>query len=149
MDRRRRKVIVVGTAAVLVVVALVTVVSVGCGSDAAASGGPLNLTEADNGKAYTVAVGDTVTVAIVGNPTTGYAWTADLSDEDAALLQATGEPVYDPDVVAEGIVGSGGTYTFTFNAVAKGEVELKLIYWRSFEPDVAPMQTFTATVTIE
>jgi len=121
----------------------------GCGSDAQASQGPLDLTQTDNGKTFTVKVGDTITVTIPGNVTTGYQWTAALSDKDAALLKAVGEPAYVEESADEQLVGAGGTYTFTFTAAAEGKAELKLIYWRSFEPDVDPIDTFVATVTIE
>jgi inhibitor of cysteine peptidase len=138
-----------GMAIFLLMAALLAVGAAGCGSGANAAEGPLALTEADNGKAFTVKVGDTVTVEVIGNPTTGYQWSADLTAEDAALLKAAGEPEYVADKVAEGMVGSGGTYRFTFTAVAKGEAQISLIYWRSFEPDVEPIATFTAAVTIE
>lgn len=131
------------------VVALVAIVIAGCGSDADTAGGPLQLGESDNGKAFTVGVGETITVVLAGNPTTGYAWNADLSEEAAALLESAGEPEYVADAVDENIVGSGGTYTFTFTAKAKGEADLDLIYWRSFEPDVEPVDTFTAKIAIE
>jgi inhibitor of cysteine peptidase len=110
----------------------------------------LSLAEADNGKAFTLNVGDTMTVTLAGNPTTGYEWTADLTDEAAALLVAAeDDPAYLADTVDPNVVGSGGMYTFTFTAAAAGQVELKLKYWRSFEPDTAPVQTFTATITIQ
>jgi predicted secreted protein len=149
VKRGKWKAAPVWTTVLVLVAALVTIVVAGCGSDADTSGGPLALTEEDSGKTFTANVGDTITVALAGNPTTGYAWSADLSEEAAALLESAGEPEYVADAVDENIVGSGGTFTFTFTAAAKGEAEIKLIYWRSFEPTVEPVQTFTATITIE
>jgi inhibitor of cysteine peptidase len=145
----KRKTGLIWTAVLGLVVALVAIVIVGCGSDADTSGGPLQLGEPDNGKAFTVSIGDTITVVLVGNPTTGYAWSADLSQEAAALLESAGEPEYAADPTEGDIVGAGGAYTFTFTAKAKGEADLDLIYWRSFEADVEPIDTFTAKITIE
>jgi predicted secreted protein len=129
------------------IVALAAMASAGCGSSASASGGPLKLGEADNGKTYTVKAGDTIEVVIPGNPTTGYAWTSALGEKDAALIQPVGEPAYASEA-KDGVVGGGGFYTFTFKATAAGEALLKLVYSRSWE-SVEPLQTFAVTLTIE
>ena len=134
----------------VLVLALVGAVAAACNSDnGTASDERLALTEADNGQSFTVKVGSTVTVIIPGNPTTGYQWAADLSEQSAALLTLDGEPVYEPEDTGETLVGSGGRYIFTFTAAAAGQAELELKYWRTFEPDVAPIDTFAASITIE
>ena len=133
-------------ALVLVVAALA---AVGCGSGDADKPAGLALTDVDNGKSFTVKVGDTITVVIPGNPTTGYEWATDLSEDSAALLALTGDPVYQQDPGSEDLVGAGGEYTFTFTAKAAGQAELGLKYWRSFEAEVDPIDTFAVNVTIE
>jgi inhibitor of cysteine peptidase len=148
MDTRKWYRAGIGAALLLLTVALVAVATAGCDSDANASGGPLKLGDADNGKSYTVKVGDTIEVAIAGNMTTGYSWTAALGDKDAALLQQVGEPVYVEDSTGESLVGAGGTFTFTFKALAKGEATLTLAYSRPWE-STPPIQTFAVTVTIK
>ncbi len=149
MDRRKRDLAGIGTVVMLaLVVALVAAAAAGCGASANGAAGPLKLGEADNGQSYTVKVGDTIEVAIPGNPTTGYGWTAALSDEDAALLEQVGEPAYVSDPTEGKIVGVGGIYTFTFKAAVAGEATLKLVYARSWE-SVEPLQTYEVTVTIE
>jgi predicted secreted protein len=149
MEAGKWKAIAIWATVLMLGTVLVAVIAAGCGSDADTSAGPLALTEEDNGKAFTVSVGDTVTVVLAGNPTTGYEWATDMSEADTALLEPAGDPVYVADTVDTNIVGSGGKYTFTFTAAAKGEAELSLKYWRSFEEDVEPIQSFTATITIE
>lgn len=136
-----------GATAFVLVVALVAAVAAGC-SSASAAGGPLKLTQADNGKAYTVKAGDTIQVVIAGNPTTGFSWAADLSEESAALLEQAGEPAYVQDTTDQAVVGAGGTYTFTFKAAAAGQATLRLVYARSWE-NVDPAQTFEVQLTIE
>ncbi|MCL5736605.1 MAG: protease inhibitor I42 family protein [Actinobacteria bacterium] len=135
----------IAAAVLLMILALVAITSAGCGSAADAASGPLKLGEADNGKAYTVKVGDTIEVIILGNVTTGFGWAAALAAKDAALIEQVGEPAYAPDST---LIGSGGTFTLTFKAVAKGEALLKLVYVRPWE-SVAPEKTFSATVTVE
>ena len=132
----------------LVMVVAVAMMSVGCGSSAGAATSTLKLGQTDDGKTFSVKVGDTIQVVIPGNPTTGYEWTAALSDKDAALLQPVGEPQYAANNTDENRVGSGGVLTLTFKATAKGQAVLKLAYARSFE-SVQPIQTFTATLNIE
>jgi predicted secreted protein len=135
----------IAAAVLLMIVALVAITSAGCGSAAAAASGSLKLGEANNGKAYTVKVGDTIEVIIPGNMTTGFSWAAALAEKDAALIQQVGEPAYATDST---LVGGGGTFTLTFKAMAKGEALLKLVYARPWE-SVAPEKTFSATVTVE
>jgi len=98
----------------------------------------------DDGAAVAVRTGDVITVVVKGNPTTGYAWTAALGEADAAILEQMGEPAYVPD---SDLIGSGGTYTFRFRAVAAGEAVLKLAYARPWE-SVPPLETFSVDVSV-
>ena len=148
MDRRTWYPLGIGAVLLVLIVALVGVTAVGCGSSASAGGGPLKIGEADNGKAFTVKVDDTIEVSIVGNPTTGYAWSAALSDKDAAILEQVGEPAYEQDQTQGQIVGAGGTYTFTFKAAAKGAATLTLVYARAWE-SMEPLHTYAVAVTVE
>jgi inhibitor of cysteine peptidase len=145
MNTRASKSFAIWASVLAVIVALVALTVAGCGS----SKGTLALTEADNGRSFTAKVGDTISVVLAGNPTTGYLWEAALADDATTLLTLVGEPAYAPDKVATGVVGSGGMYTFTFSAAAAGQVELKLKYWRPFEAEANPLQTFSANITIE
>jgi predicted secreted protein len=103
------------------------------------------LDESDNGTTVSVKVGSTIKVVLKGNPTTGYGWTPDLSEADAAILQEQGGPEYVPD---SNLIGAGGTYTFTFLAVATGNAQLKLVYLRPWE-SVPPLKTFSVNVKVE
>lgn len=132
----------------LIILAFAAVSAAGCGDEADAATGPLELTKADDGKTFAVKVGDAVTVKLAGNPTTGFAWAAALDDASAALLKEQGEPDYTQDATDEEVVGAGGTYTFTFTAAAAGEATIELAYARPWE-SVQPEETFTAVITIE
>ncbi|NLO27825.1 MAG: META domain-containing protein [Actinobacteria bacterium] len=106
------------------------------------------LDETDDGATVKVKVDDRFKVSLRGNPTTGFTWTAVMSEEAAAIFRQVGEPVYVPDPAEEPTVGVGGVYTFTFEALAAGEAVLKLEYARPWETE-PPLQTFTATVQVE
>jgi predicted secreted protein len=148
MGRRTKHTTAVGATVLLIIVVAATVIAAGCGSSADAAKGTLKLEQADDGKTYAVKTGDAIQVVIPGNPTTGYSWTAALADKDAALLQQVGDPQYAADSTESSLVGSGGVYTLTFKAVAKGQALLKLVYARPWE-SAQPIQTFTAILTIE
>ncbi len=139
-------------------VGLLSAVLAGCGGGGTAGGGTggvargdIALTAADNGTVVSMSTGNTLTVTLAGNPTTGYAW--EIAAVDAAVLAPAGEPQYvsdDPPAGAgEDIVGGGGTYTFTFTAVAPGDTTLSLVYRRPFEPDdTPPIETFAVNATV-
>jgi inhibitor of cysteine peptidase len=135
--------------AILVLIMLGTALAAaGCGSKADAATGPMKLTEADNGRTITIKVGDDFQVILGGNPTTGYTWSTSLTDADKAILQQQGDPVFAQQTADSSIVGSGGTFIFTFKAAAAGQVTLKCGYARPWE-SVPPLQTFSVTVIVK
>ena len=147
MGRKTRHAMIAAATVLSVIFVATAVLAAGCGSSPEAEE-TLTLRPSDDGKTFTVNVGDTIQVVIPGNPTTGYTWTAALDSKDAALIQQVGEPQYEPDATGSNLVGSGGTFTVTFEAVAKGQALLKLVYSRSWE-SVEPAQIYTATLAIE
>jgi inhibitor of cysteine peptidase len=149
MDRCRVRKFGMGTAILVLVAALIGVAAAGCGDGAGAAGGSLNLAAGDNGKTLTIKVGDTVKVVLTANATTGYSWAAALSEKDDALLEQLGEADYTPDSTDQAIVGSGGTATLSFKALAKGTAELVLTYAQQFDTAATPAETFKVTLTIE
>jgi inhibitor of cysteine peptidase len=146
---RSRKHQTIAAAVLILIIVGTAVASAGCGGQASAAGGPVKLTEADNGKAVNVKVGDTIEVALAGNPTTGYSWSTALTAKDAAVLQQQGDPVYVQESTDSSLVGGGGTFTYTFKAAAPGQVVLKFDYSRPFEKGVAPVQTYSVTVNVK
>ncbi|MGA7669215.1 MAG: protease inhibitor I42 family protein [Nitrolancea sp.] len=98
----------------------------------------------DAGKTISLSVGDTIEVALEGNPTTGYNWEA--ANLDTSILKQVGDVAYTPESSA---VGAPGQVVLRFEAVGSGETALQLIYHRSFETGVAPLQTFEVTVQVD
>ena len=88
--------------------------------------------------------GESFSVVLDANPTTGYQWNVDF---DSEYLQLT-----DRDFVtqSEGLmVGAGGQETFNFIALESGETEINFSYLRSWEQGVEPIQKKTYNVIIE
>lgn len=106
-----------------------------------ADGKTIALSSVDNGKTIDVVVGEKITVTIGGNPTTGFTW--ETEQLNIAQLQQLGEPEYTAD---SSLLGSAGTYVFTFKVVGTGETSLKIIYHRTWEESVPPEQTFEVIV---
>ncbi len=125
-----------------VIVSLSVVYS--CAGPSTPAAATRRLTESDAGGSIALRVGDKLEVVLSGNPTTGYQW--EIGAGDAAILRPSGEPLFVADSSA---VGSGGKFTFSFEAVGAGQTGLKLIYHRPFEKGVPPLQTFQVTVTVK
>jgi len=115
---------------------------------APAAGKTVVLESKDNGASVTVKAGDIVQVKLRSNRTTGYSW-AEIKDKtDAKILKSYGGN-YEVNAHPEGMVGVGGTETFTFTAVAPGRTGIALGYARPWEKDKEPAQSFKATVVVE
>lgn len=112
-------------------------------TDVPASSNAIQVTEADQGKEYTLNLGDSLIVVLESNPSTGFNW--EVVTVENPVLQSSGEPVFKADSEK---LGAPGKTTFTFNAVNSGTQELKLIYYRSFEKDIQPEKTFSINVTV-
>lgn len=114
-----------------------------CATGQTSGGATTQLSEADNGRALDLRVGDTVAVRLPGNPTTGYQW--ELAEADEAIIRQLGEPEVTP---ASSALGRGGTIALRFETVGAGQTTLRLIYRRPFEPDAAPAQSFEVSIAV-
>src|SRR5512136_2840567 len=95
------------------------------------------LTAKDAGSTVNIRVGNTLEIALEGNPTTGYTW--EIAPDSGILLSQQGEAEFKSGSSA---LGSGGIVTLRFKAIQQGKTKLKLIYHRTFEPSVAPLQSY-------
>jgi inhibitor of cysteine peptidase len=100
--------------------------------------------EADAGSTVELRVGDTMEVVLDGNPTTGFSW--ETAAVDASVLKQLGDPGFQPDT---SLLGSGGKFTFRFEAVGSGQTLVRLIYHRPWEKNVPPEKTFEVTVIVQ
>lgn len=90
-------------------------------------------------------VGDTFTIPLEANHTTGYSWRLAQSP-DSAILKQLGEK-YEED--SSGRVGAGGVETWTFQAMSRGSTTLVFEYVRPFEKGVPPAKTSRFKITIQ
>jgi inhibitor of cysteine peptidase len=101
----------------------------------------MNITEDMNGQTISIVTGSKITLSLQSNPTTGFNW--EIVDFDPSILSLVGEPYYKSD---SALIGSGGVLTYTFQVLNQGTSNLKLVYQRSWEKEIAPAQTFEVIV---
>lgn len=104
----------------------------------------MEVNEAQNGGSIELQSGDTLMIKLDGNPTTGYQW--EMLPNADGVVELQGEPAYKS---TSNLIGSGGVYKFTLKAVKAGSTRVDLKYYRSFEADVPPIQTFSVDVVVK
>ncbi len=105
----------------------------------------LTLNEADDGGSFEIQAGGTIELSLQANPSTGFAWEMDDPDPEASLLEQIGEPVFvsdDPDAA-----GAGGIITYTFRAVDRGTMVVRLVYYPP-DPTEDPTGSFQVDLTV-
>ena len=121
---------------ILLVSALAVMVLSACG------GGTVVAGEDMSGSEVSVKKGENVEIKLNGNASTGYSWV--VKELDESILQSNGDPDYKAD---SSLVGSGGTYTYSFKAIETGTTTLKMVYLRTFENN-PPAREFELKITV-
>ncbi len=88
--------------------------------------------------------GQILVLKLSSNPTTGYDW--EIVDLNAAILEQVGEVEYKSD---SALIGSGGVNTYTFKAVGSGNTQLSLVYHRSWEKDIPPIEAYELDIVVK
>ncbi|MCO7572050.1 protease inhibitor I42 family protein [Pseudomonas protegens] len=89
--------------------------------------------------------GQTLTLTLPSNPTTGYRWA--IQDSAGGILRKVSPEVYsNPEDT--GLVGSGGQSTWRFQAFATGQGRLLLTYQQPWAPEEAPVKAFDCSITV-
>lgn len=104
----------------------------------------ITVNEVQTGREVALGVGDTLQVALQGNPSTGYSWSVD--GLDSGILAPAGEPEFVP---VSGALGADGAIIYRFSAVGAGRARLTMSYARPFEPGVPPLKRFTVDVVVD
>ena len=95
---------------------------------------PITLDSSADGTVQSVEVGDTILIRLSGNVSTGNQWIRiEPTSFDGSSLQALEEGKYAPD--DPDVCGGPGTFTFRYEAVASGTVELTFAYKRPWEDE--------------
>ncbi|MBB6049928.1 protease inhibitor I42 family protein [Armatimonas rosea] len=106
---------------------------------------PRVITEADQGKEIKLRLGETFTIQLAANPTTGYSWY--LLTGPAPWTPVSRKYVTDPH--KPNLTGVGGKETFTFKAESVGGGFLRLLYLRGFEEKINTDKAFQVRIVVQ
>jgi inhibitor of cysteine peptidase len=97
------------------------------------------------GQTIELAVGQSHTVTLESNPTTGYQWQI-ASPLDERILKLVHSGYKKPDTK---LLGAGGVESWTFQAVGRGNTRIVMKYVRPWEKDVSPAKTVSFNVIVK
>ncbi len=106
----------------------------GCGTEVKAYSDPEETIDIGANKEFVILI------ALESNPTTGYSWEASY---DETMLELVEESYELGEYAKQGLVGAGGIELFRFKALKKGEVEITMVYKRSWETEVLDQKVLT------
>jgi len=107
----------------------------------------VNVDENDDGSQVELEQGQILVVTLESNPTTGYRW--EVAEIQESILEQMGEAEFEPSETGEPpFVGAGGWEIFRFEAISAGQMTLQLVYRRSWEEGVEPINTFSIEVVV-
>ncbi|MBA7632655.1 hypothetical protein ES703_40207 [subsurface metagenome] len=121
---------------VMMVVAA-TCLAAGCAAEVKAYSDPVETIGIGANKEFIILI------ALESNPTTGYSWEASYDETMLELVEETYEL---GEYAQQGVVGAGGTELFSFRALKSGEVEITMVYKRSWEEEALDQKVFTVNI---
>jgi len=92
----------------------------------------------------TLAVGDTATIRLAANPTTGYQWEPSAAPDEAVIRVVSDHY----EAADSNVVGSGGTQDIVIEGTGAGTTTFELRYVRPWEDGGAAAETATFEVTV-
>lgn len=113
------------------------------------SGSTRTVTQSDNGSTITLNRHDRLEIQLPGNPSTGYSW--QTVKINSWVLAPLGRPTFVSGATGTNgapLIGAGGTFTMSYEAVGVGTCPIELSYTRPWIPETSPSQTFQITVNV-
>jgi inhibitor of cysteine peptidase len=102
-------------------------------------------------KQVEVGAGDTLTVTLCSNPSTGFSWPESAQISDQTIAQQTDHKDVAPEdeAGATPVTGAPGTEVWTFEALEKGTSTIYVEYSRPWEGGEKGEWTFRLTVVVK
>ena len=94
-----------------------------------------------------VAVGDSFTVTLCSNPTTGFQWSKSAQISDQIVLEQVDHEFIPPE--AKDVEGAAGKEVWTFKALKKGTSSVSMEYSRPWEGGEKGAWKFVLTVVVK
>ena len=101
------------------------------------------------GEEVEVAAGDSFTVTLCSNPTTGFQWSESAQISDASVLQQEDYKFVSPESEPPPPPGTPGQSIWTFKALKKGTSTISMEYSRPWEGGEKGEWTFVLTVVVK
>ncbi|MCQ2352823.1 MAG: protease inhibitor I42 family protein [Victivallaceae bacterium] len=114
---------------------------------AGCSTAPVVLTEMDSASTITLEKGESFTVSLYANASTGYTWEF-LRAPDKRICKIAASR-YVPSSTDPYFAGAGGKKQWIFQAVAPGTTMIRLCYRRNWEKNVRPAKVFDLHVEVK
>jgi inhibitor of cysteine peptidase len=102
------------------------------------------LTQSDNGKSVTICPGETVSISLDENPSTGFQWALEQRNDEVLELLTS-----DYIQASSTGVGGGGQHVWKFTAKKSGEVGLVMERWRAWEGEKSIVERLKFTIRIK
>ena len=102
------------------------------------------LTESDEGRTVRLEAGDTVTIMVPENPTSGYRWTLEENGDEPPVRVSS-----DFSLAPSSLIGGGGLRTFKVLAIKPGIVQLHFKHWRQFQGEPSVQRRLDVTLAID
>ena len=96
-----------------------------------------------------VPAGDTLTLTLGSNPTTGFEWDEAAQISDTGVLKQVNHEFIGPDSDPPPAPGTPGQEVWTFNAVKEGAATVYMEYSRPWEDGEKGEWTYTLEVTVK
>jgi len=93
---------------------------------------------------FQVETGDKIRVKLCSNPTTGFQWEYETSEQNVVKKED-----HDFEEPGGDIPGAAGMEVWTFEAVEKGTTQVRMAYSQPWEGGIKEEWTYTMTVTVE
>ncbi len=107
----------------------------------------VDVNDSDNDGQVVLEQDQILVVTLESNPSTGYRW--EVVETQDSILEQIGKAEYQPSEPSDPpIVGAGGWEIFRFKAVSAGQETVQLVYRRSWETDMEPIDTFSIDVIV-
>ena len=102
-----------------------------------------------DGTTQQLKTGEVLSITLESNPSTGYGWSATISNEKVVVQMGGAQYEEPPSTTGTPMVGAPGTETIFLQAAGAGSATITLDYKRGWEENVLPEKTITITVEVK
>jgi predicted secreted protein len=99
-----------------------------------------------NGKRVEISINQKLTLKLDVHADGGYMWNCEVYDTSVVVQDSIN---YKPKNISKNIVGGLSVAAFYFTGRKAGQTEIKLIEYRSWEKDIAPINTIQFLVIVK